>query len=96
MDKEYLYQLISDHNAMRSLIGRPVRYADEACEICDVLFEESLLVLASLSCDEMQDDSYGRPHRKVPAYHSLPFKDDAGNPSYMWGELIFLDGEGAS
>jgi len=95
MDKEHLKQLVSDHEAMHGLIGRPVRYGEQQCEICDVLFEEKLLVLASDCCEEMQDDSYGRPHRKVPAYHSLPFKDEAGNPSYIWGELAFLDGQGA-
>lgn len=95
MDLSRLQQLVDDDEKMRSLIGRSVRYAEQECEVCDVLIEEKQLILASAEAETMQDDSYGRPHRKVPAYHSLLFKDESGQPSHIWHELVFLDGQPA-
>jgi len=95
MEQMVLNQLVNSHDYMRKLIGRPVRYADKAYEICDVIFDENLLILSTSTSDTMQDDSYGRPHRKVPGYQSLPFRDADGKPAMIWDKLAFLDGKGA-
>lgn len=94
MDMERLQALINDKEALQALVGRPVRYAEQACHICDIIFEDNLLIISTQCCEDMQDDSYGRPRRKAPGYHSLHFRGEDGNPSHIWEELIFLDGNG--
>lgn len=92
MDRTRLQNLVNDDERMRALIGRTVYYANQHYEICDVLIEERQLILASSDAEMVQDDSYGRPCRKVPAYHCLVFKDESGAPSHIWNELVFSDG----
>jgi len=87
-----LQRLIEDHDALARLIGRRVRYLDEEYEVADLLPEEGLLILSADDGSDVQEDSYGRPHRLVPKRRHLKFRDAEGCPSSIWDELAFLDG----
>ncbi len=87
-----LQQLIEDHDALAGLIGKRVRYLDEEYEVTDLLPEEGLMILSADSGSDVQEDSYGRPHRLVPKRQNLKFRDAEGSPSSIWEELAFLDG----
>jgi len=93
MSDPELQKLIEDVEALSRLIGRRVRYLGEEYEVCDLLPEEGLLILASdCGCSDVQEDSYGRPNRLVPKSHSLKFRDVEGHPTAIWDDIAFLDG----
>ena len=88
-------KLVSDDNAMRGLIGLQVSYLRERYEVWDVLPEDDTIVLAANDSTDMQDDSYGRPHRLVPKTQSLRFRDSEGKPTNIWDEIVFEEGPAA-
>lgn len=92
MSGRLIQDLCADDAALRALIGRRVRYLGTVCEIIDVLLDEDLLILAAEEGTELQEDSYGRAHRKVPRHLSLRFRDTQGKPTHLWEDLVFLDG----
>jgi len=92
MSEQRLQMLIDDHTKMFRLIGRPVRYQDEAYEVTDVLHEEGLLILSAELGSDVQEDSFGRARRLVPKRQNLKFRDAEGHPSSIWEDLSFLDG----
>jgi hypothetical protein len=85
-------QLIQDAHALRSLIGRQVRYLDRLYEITDIVLDEDLMILSADEDSEVQEDSYGRAHRLVPRQQSLRFRDAEGHPTNLWQDLEFIDG----
>ncbi|MFQ5345479.1 MAG: hypothetical protein ACE5DZ_05915 [Mariprofundus sp.] len=87
-----LQSLIGDHEALSRLIGQRVRYLNEEYEVTDLLPEEGLMILSADDGSDVQEDSYGRPHRLVPKRQNLKFRDAEGYPSSIWEELAFLDG----
>ncbi|ATX78819.1 hypothetical protein Ga0123461_0367 [Mariprofundus aestuarium] len=92
MGVHLLQTMIDDHAEMTCLIGRPVRYLEEAYEVTDLLHDEGLLILsADVACD-VQEDSFGRARRLVPRRHNLKFRDAEGRPTSIWDDLAFLDG----
>ncbi|MDX8381798.1 MAG: hypothetical protein R8M14_06775 [Ghiorsea sp.] len=92
MSQTQLQTLLADSEALQALVGRTVRYLDEDYDICDILVDEKMLILASHCDKSVQDDSFGRATRMVPKQHRLRFCDDDGNATVIWDELIFLDG----
>ncbi len=92
MAEAALQELIADHDALARLIGQRVRYLDEEYEVTDLLPEEGLMILSADEGSDVQEDSYGRPHRLVPRRHNLKFRDVDGCPTGVWEELAFLDG----
>jgi len=87
-----LQSLIEDHDALSRLIGKRVRYLNEEYEVTDLLPDEGLMILSADDGSDVQEDSYGRPHRLVPRRQNLKFRDAEGCPSNIWDELAFLDG----
>ena len=85
-------QLIGDAKALRALIGRRVRYLDQAYEITDVVLDEDLIILSADEGSEVQEDSYGRAHRLVPKQQGLRFRDAEGHATHLWQDMEFLDG----
>ena len=94
MNHPIVSDMLDDAESLRALIGRRVQYLGEEYEISDVLVEDGLLILSSSSRSEMQDDVYGRAHRLVPGHQLLRFRDPDGQPSHVWADLVFLDGNG--
>jgi len=92
MAESAMQALIDDYDALARLIGQRVRYLGEEYEVTDLLPAEGLLILSSDDGCDVQDDSYGRPHRLGPKRQNLKFRDAEGNPSSIWNELAFLDG----
>jgi len=92
MAEAILQNLIEDHDALARLIGQRVRYLGEEYEVTDLLPEEGLMILSADEGSDVQEDSYGRPHRLVPRRQNLKFRDAEGCPSSIWEELAFLDG----
>lgn len=92
MDHRRLQKLVSDPAALRGLVGRRVRYMQREYEIADMLPEEGLMILSSEETSDLQEDSYGRPHRLVPGRQSVHFRDAEGQPTHVWEDLSFLDG----
>jgi len=92
MSNPALQALIDDASAMCALIGRKVRYLGETYEITDVLFDEDMIILSADTGMEMQEDSYGRAHRRVPKIQNLRFRDAGGRPTNIWEDVTFLDG----
>jgi len=92
MAEAALQHLIENHDALSGLIGKRVRYLGEEYEVADLLPEEGLMILAADNGSDVQEDSYGRPHRLVPKRQNLKFRDAEGCPSSIWDELAFLDG----
>jgi len=87
-----LQNLIEDYDALSKLIGKRVRYLNEEYEVTDLLPAEGLMILSADDGSDVQEDSYGRPHRLVPKRQNLKFRDAEGCPSSIWDELAFLDG----
>jgi hypothetical protein len=85
-------RLIQDAHALRSLIGRQVRYLGQLYEITDIVLDEDLMILSADEDSEVQEDSYGRAHRLVPRQQSLRFRDAEGHPTNLWQDLEFIDG----
>ncbi len=85
-------EYVNDEGLLRSLVGRHVRYIGRNHQVTDVLWDDGLLILSADDDMEVQDDSYGRPHRMVPQQQSLQIRDAEGNPSQIWQDLVFLDG----
>jgi len=92
MAEAALQHLIENPDALSGLIGKRVRYLGEEYEVADLLPEEGLMILSADSGSDVQEDSYGRPHRLVPKRQNLKFRDAEGCPSSIWDELAFLDG----
>jgi hypothetical protein len=92
MSDPALQALIEDMGAMRKLIGRKVRYLGEAYEITDILFDEDMMILSADTGTEMQEDSYGRAHRRVPKIQNLRFRDSNRQTTNIWEDVSFLDG----
>jgi len=92
MAEAALQRLVEDHDALARLIGQRVRYLNEEYEVTDLLPEEGLMILSADEGSDVQEDSYGRPHRLVPKRQNLKFRDAEGCPSSIWDELAFLDG----
>jgi len=92
MDSAALQAMIDDVEKMSSLIGRRVRYQRTDYEVTDILPDEGLIILSADEGSDVQDDSYGRPHRLVPKRHNLHFRDAEGHPTSIWEDLAFLDG----
>lgn len=85
-------RLVGDAKALRALIGRRVRYLDQAYEITDVVLDEDLIILSADEGSEVQEDSYGRAHRLVPRQQGLRFRDAEGHATHLWQDMEFLDG----
>lgn len=92
MSNPALQGLVGDEEAMTALVGRRVRYLGEEYEITDVVFAEDMMILSADSDTEMQEDSYGRAHRRVPRVQNLRFRDAHGQPTQAWEDVAFLDG----
>jgi len=92
MNDPALQGLVQDKDAMNALVGRRVRYLGEAYEITDIVFDEDMMILSATSGTEMQEDSYGRAHRRVPKVQNLRFRDASGCPTQAWEDVSFLDG----
>jgi len=92
MSDPALQGLVQDGEAMAALVGRQVRYLGETYEITDIVFGEDMMILSSDSGTEMQEDSYGRAHRRVPKVQNLRFRDAIGLPTQAWEDVSFLDG----
>ena len=87
-----LQGLVENGEAMGALVGRRVRYLGEQYEITDIVFVEDMMILSADSGTEMQEDSYGRAHRRVPKVQNLRFRDAQGQPTQVWEDVSFLDG----
>ncbi len=85
-------EYVNNEGLLRALVGRHVRYMGRQHQITDVLWEEGLLILSADDDMEVQDDSYGRPHRMVPQQQSLHIRDAEGHASQVWDDVVFLDG----
>jgi len=83
---------LNNEQKLRDLIGRRVRYMGKSYEITDLLLEDDLLILSSDEGMDVQDDSYGRPHRMVPHQKNLRFRGTDNQATHIWDDLIFLDG----
>lgn len=92
MSDPALQGLVQDREAMCALVGRRVRYLGEVYEISDIVFVEDMMILSADTCTEMQEDSYGRAHRRVPKVQNLRFRDAHGHPTQAWEDVAFLDG----
>jgi len=92
MSDPALQGVVQDRDAMSALVGRQVRYLGEIYEITDIVFDEDMMILSAASGTEMQEDSYGRAHRRVPKVQNLRFRDASGHPTQAWEEVAFLDG----
>lgn len=92
MDDSDLQALVDDEEEMRHLIGRKVRYLGHFYEVTDLLFDEDMMILSADTDTGLQEDSYGRAHRRVPKVQSLRFRDAQGNPTNIWEDVRFLDG----
>ncbi len=92
MTDQALQSMIDDDEAMCLLIGRRVRYFDVEYEVTDLLPEEGLMILSAHDGNDVQEDSYGRPHRLVPKRQNLRFRDAEGHPTGIWQDMAFLDG----
>ncbi|OIO69583.1 MAG: hypothetical protein COW19_06790 [Zetaproteobacteria bacterium CG12_big_fil_rev_8_21_14_0_65_55_1124] len=92
MSDPALQGLVEDREAMCALVGRRVRYLGEQYEITDIVFVEDMMILSADSGTEMQEDSYGRAHRRVPKVQNLRFRDAHGQPTQAWEDVSFLDG----
>ncbi|MDX8392823.1 MAG: hypothetical protein R8K53_09730 [Mariprofundaceae bacterium] len=92
MSDPALQGLVQNREGMNALVGRRVRYLGQAYEITDVVFSEDMMILSADSGTEMQEDSYGRAHRRVPKVQNLRFRDTSGLPTQAWEDVSFLDG----
>jgi len=92
MSDPALQGLVQDREAMCALVGRRVHYLGAAYEITDVVFSEDMMILSADTDTEMQEDSYGRAHRRVPKVQNLRFRDATGLPTQVWEDVSFLDG----
>lgn len=92
MGDSELQAMINDVETMSRLIGRRVRYQMADYEVTDILPDEGLIILSADEGSDVQDDSYGRPHRLVPKRHNLHFRDAEGHPTSIWEDMAFLDG----
>lgn len=92
MSDPALQGLVQDREAMCALVGRRVRYLGQVYEISDIVFVEDMMILSADSATEMQEDSYGRAHRRVPRVQNLRFRDAHGHPTQAWEDVSFLDG----
>ncbi|MGM0594882.1 MAG: hypothetical protein ACQETD_10125 [Pseudomonadota bacterium] len=71
-----------DLRDMRSLIGRPVVHQGVACVVVELLETEPALVLeASGPRQEIQDNQYGDPQRRVSEVFTIPFFEEGGSGS---------------
>jgi len=92
MSDPVLQGMVQSRGRMNALVGRRVRYLGEAYEITDIVFDEDMMILSADSGTEMQEDSYGRAHRRVPKVQNLRFRDASGHPTQVWEDVSFLDG----
>lgn len=92
MSETALQGLVGDREAMSALVGRRVRYLGEEYEITDIIFVEDMMILSADSDTAMQEDSYGRAHRRVPKIQNLRFRDAHGQPTQAWQDVSFIDG----
>jgi len=92
MTDSALETMINKPETLICLIGQRVRYLDAEYEVTDLLVEEGLMILSSADCEDVQEDSYGRPSRMVPKREQLLFRDVHGQPTGIWDDLAFLDG----
>ncbi|MBF0282491.1 MAG: hypothetical protein HQM07_08015 [Zetaproteobacteria bacterium] len=91
MDSSQLTQTINSDTALHQLIGQHVEYLHKHYEIVDLLLEENQIILSAESEEDLQEDCYGRAHRMVPCRLSLRFRDEHGQPTHIWDELLFID-----
>jgi len=92
MSDPALQGLVGNSEDMSALVGRRVRYLGEIYEITDIVFDEDMMILSADTDTEMQEDSYGRAHRRVPKVRNLRFRDAHGQPTQAWEDVSFLDG----
>ncbi len=92
MSDPVLQGMVQGRDRMNALVGRRVRYLGEIYEITDIVFDEDMMILSADSGTEMQEDSYGRAHRRVPKVQNLRFRDASGHPTQAWEDISFLDG----
>lgn len=92
MSDPALQGLVGDREAMNALVGRRVRYLGEEYEITDIVYVEDMMILSADSDTIMQEDSYGRAHRRVPKVQNLRFRDAHGQPTQAWQDVAFIDG----
>ncbi len=92
MSQEHLQALFSSIESLRGLVGRQIRYLGEDYEITDLLADEDMLILSSVSDEAVQEDFFGRATRMVPKQQRLRFRDIEGRPTAIWQDFTFLDG----
>jgi len=92
MSDPALQSVVQNRDAMSALVGRQVRYLGETYEITDIVFDEDMMILSAVFGTEMQEDSYGRAHRRVPKVQNLRFRDASDHPTQAWEDVSFLDG----
>lgn len=92
MSDPALQGLVGNSEDMSALVGRRVRYLGDIYEITDIVFDEDMMILSADTDTEMQEDSYGRAHRRVPKVCNLRFRDAHGKPTQAWEDVAFLDG----
>jgi len=86
-----LLAAFANPSLLRKLCGRQVRYHGECYQIADVLWEDGLLILHASDRDQVQEDSFGRPSRVVPAERRLAIHNEDGSASSSWHELELID-----
>jgi len=94
-------KMISDPNALekafhhadaaRNLCGQHVRYQQQRYLIADVLWEEGLMILHAMDRNEVQNDSFGRPHRVVASEVRIHLRNSDGTPSTRWQDLELVE-----
>ncbi len=92
MSDPVLQGMVQSRGRMNALVGRRVRYLGDVYEITDIVFDEDMMILSADVGTEMQEDSYGRAHRRVPKVQNLRFRDASGHPTQVWEDISFLDG----
>ncbi len=86
-----LITAFSDPTALRALCGRQIRYRGECYQVTDVLWEDGLLILHANDRHEVQEDSFGRPSRVVPAERRIAIHNEDGSVSSIWQELELIE-----
>ncbi|MDX8389728.1 MAG: hypothetical protein R8M38_04465 [Mariprofundaceae bacterium] len=85
-----LKEMANSDEMMRQLIGRTIGYLDQHYEVIDILFDEDMMILATDDHSDLQDDCYGRAHRRVPKRCELRFRNAEGEPTHIWDEITLL------
>jgi len=82
-----LHNAFHHADAARRLCGQHVHYQHQRYLIADILWEEGLMILHATDCNEVQNDSFGRPHRVVPSEVRIHLRNSDGTPAATWQEM---------